>query len=260
MKRFVCLFCLLLAACAAPPPEPTATASPPPPVTPSPLPSATATEEPSPTPIPISAVCSPLGGHSFQALLGYISQGFSPPPSSSNWDGGHHGLDFAYYQRNDPGGFGGHIEGAPLQSVLDGYVAGLGYASIYGHYLIVETPWAQLPPGLAALYSVAEGQSAYVMYAHLQEEAPFVLSEPLDCGQMVGQVGATGDAFFVVEPHLHFELRVGASGLRLAAMTYYGAQDSPAEQEEYRRWRNSLEFLLHDPLPLFNFGAAENLD
>ncbi|MBX3048039.1 MAG: hypothetical protein KIT46_06545 [Anaerolineales bacterium] len=255
MKRLIFTLCWLLAACAAPIAEPTPNPSPSPAPTEAPQSTVSATPLPTPTPIPVSALCSPLAGHTFQVLLGYISQEFRAPPSSSDWDGGHHGLDFAYYQRNDPGGQGGHIDGAALQSALDGYVAGLGYASIYGYYLIVETPWAQLSPDLAALFEVAQGQSLYLLYAHLQNEAPFVMREPLDCGQGLGQVGASGDAYFVVEPHLHFEVRVGQSSIQLGPMTYYDGHASQAEQDEYRRWRNSPDFVLHDPLPFFEHGA-----
>lgn len=254
MRRLIVTLSLLISACAAPAASPAPSASPLPLPTQTSPPSPTTVTEPSATPIPVSQLCPPLAGHSFQALLGYISQPFRPPPSSSDWDGGHHGLDFAYYQRNDPGGVGGHVQGTPLQSVLDGVVAGLGYASIYGYYLIVETPYAQLPPDLAALYEVVEGQSAYLLYAHLQDEAPFVMREPLDCGQGIGAVGASGDTYFVVEPHLHFEVRVGQSGIQLGPMTYYDGNASQAEQEEYRRWRNSPEFLLHDPILLFELA------
>ncbi len=223
------------------------------------LPRATFTPEPtaSETPIPVSGVCSPLAGHSFQALKGYIAQGFTPPPSASDWDGGHHGLDFAYYQRNDAGGVGGHINGTPTQSVLDGYVAAEGFANIYGNYLIVETPRTQLPPDLAVLYGIDGGESIYLLYAHMQEPAPFVLSEPIDCGQQIGNVGNSGNEYFVVEPHLHFETRVGASGIRLEAMNYYDTHATEDEKIEYRRWRNSDEFQLFDPTLLVDYGIAQ---
>lgn len=223
----------------------------------SPQPTTTFTTAPSPTetPLPISSLCSPLAGHSFLALKGYISQGFTPPLGTTDWDGGHHGLDIAYYQRNDDGGFGGHINGTPIQSVFDGSVAGLGFASTYGNYLIIETPATQLPPDLAAIFEVEEGESVYLLYAHMQELAPFVLSEPIDCGQQIGAVGNTGEEFFVVEPHLHFETRVSASNVRLGTMNYYDTQATEEEKAEYRRWRNSDSFQLFDPMLLFDYGV-----
>jgi len=230
-------------------------------IRPSSPPSATFTTVPSPSesPVPISLLCSLLAGHSFQALQGYISQGFTPPQGTSDWDGGHHGLDIAYYQRNDEGGTGGHINGTPIQSVFDGYVAGLGFASTYGNYLIIETPANQLPPDLAALFSIEVSESIYLLYAHMQVLAPFVLSEPIDCGQVIGVVGNTGDEYFIAEPHLHFETRVGASNIHLEPMSYYDTQATEEEKTEYRRWRNSETFQLFDPALLLDYGV-ENED
>ncbi|MCL5428393.1 MAG: M23 family metallopeptidase [Chloroflexi bacterium] len=246
----------LLAACAAPS-APTPVPTPVPSATASPQPSATFTLAPTPTEtsVPISPICSPLQGHSFQALKGYISQGFSAPQGTTNWDGGHHGLDFAYYQRNDEGGVGGHINGTPIQSVFDGYVAALGFAPTYGNYLIIETPADRLPPGLAVLFPVENGESLYLLYAHMQELAPFVLSEPMDCGQVIGAVGDTGDEYFIAEPHLHFETRVGVSNIRLADMNYYDTQATDEEKAEYRHWRNSDAFQLFDPMLLLDYGV-----
>lgn len=252
---FIHLAAFFLAACAAPV-TPTQIPTDLPSITPSPRPSATVTAvPPTETSIPLSSLCSPLRDHSFQALKGYISQGFTRPQGTSDWDGGHHGLDIAYYQRNDEGDIGGHINGTPIQSVFDGYVAAMGFAETYGNYLIIETSRAQLPAGLAELFNVGEGESIYLLYAHMQEFAPFVLSEPIDCGQQVGRVGNTGDEYFVVEPHLHFETRAGASGIRLSEMNYYDTQASDEEKAEYRRWRNSEDFLLFDPMKLLDYGA-----
>ena len=221
-------------------------------------PSATFTAAPSPTAtrIPISSICSPLAEHSFQALEGYISQGFTPPLGTTDWDGGHHGLDIAYYQRNDEGGVGGHINGTPIQSVFDGYVAGLGFASTYGNYLVIETPAVRVSSELAELFELEDGESLYLLYAHMQELAPLVLSEPVDCGQRIGAVGNTGEEFFVVEPHLHFETRVGVSNIRLEPMNYYDTQATQEEKAEYRRWRNSDDLQLFDPMLLFDYGLA----
>jgi murein DD-endopeptidase MepM/ murein hydrolase activator NlpD len=238
---------------AAPTPTPTDLPS----ITPSQQPSATfaATPSPTETQIPVSSLCSPLADHSFRALKGYISQGFTPPQGTTDWDGGHHGLDIAYYQRNDEGGVGGHINGTPIQSVFDGYVAAMGFAETYGNYLIIETPSSQLPVDIAGLFNVGEGESIYLLYAHMQEFAPFVLSEPIDCGQEIGRVGNTGDEYFIVEPHLHFETRIGASGIRLLEMNYYDTQATEEGKAEYRRWRNSETFRLVDPMLLLDYGV-----
>ncbi|HLE73508.1 MAG TPA: M23 family metallopeptidase, partial [Anaerolineales bacterium] len=187
MKPLVALLLVaLLPACVAPAVS----------VTPRPAPSSTASREPSPTltatasetPVPVSAVCSPLQHHALTDLPKYISQPFIPP-QGENKETGHHGIDFAYYRRD---GIGGPLEGTSIQSVLNGYMAGLGYNPVYGNYLIIETPGAWLPSDLAALYPIGSGQSLYLLYAHMQAPAPFEIHEPLDCGQVIGAVGASG--------------------------------------------------------------------
>lgn len=246
---------ILAAACvAAPTVSSTATMRPEPTATASQAASATATVTPTETPVPLSSICSPLEGHEIADLINkYLTQPFIPP-QGSNRETGHHGVDFAYYRG---GPTGGHINGTPIQSVLNGYAAGLGFNPVYGNYLIVETPTKLLPADLIALYPMTEGQSLYLLYAHMQELAPFVMDEPLDCGQVIGLVGGSGDAFFVSDPHLHFETRVGPSGLRLSPMSYYDTSASEEEKEEYQRWRTSGTFQLFDPLILLNYAVNQ---
>lgn len=237
------VFVLWLAACSAPPPA-TATALPSatlaPTVTPSPVPS----ETPTATAIPRSGICTPLAGHDIGTLLSlYMTQPFVPP-AGANKETGHHGLDFAYYSG---GPTGGHVNGTPVQSVLDGYVAGVGYNAVYGHYLVSETPLEQLPAGVAELYGMQANESLYLLYAHLQQPAPFAVGDGLACAQLLGHVGDSGDRFFVSDPHLHFETRVGAAGLRLGAMAYYTTVATEDEKAEYMRWRTGDEFRLADP-------------
>ena len=207
---------------------------------------------PSETPVPVSAVCSPLQDHALTDLPKYQTQPFIPP-QGANKETGHHGVDFAYYRRD---GVGGHIEGTPIQSVLNGYMAGLGFNAVYGNYLIIETPLEWLPADLAASYPVGSGQSLYLLYAHKQELAPFEIHEPLDCGQVVGQVGDSGSTYFVSDPHLHLETRLGPSGLFIEPMAYYDTQASEAEKEAYLYWRTSDTFTLFDPRILLDYGAA----
>lgn len=256
MKPFLALFVLaLLSACAAP--APTITASP------SPTPSATASPEPSPTvsatasetPIPLSRVCSPLQDHALADLSKYLTQPLIPP-QGENKETGHHGVDFAYYRRD---GVGGHIEGTPIQSVLNGYMAGLGFNQVYGNYLIIETPSEWLPTDLAALYPVADGESLYLLYAHMQDLAPFEIHEPLDCGQVIGQVGDSGSTYFVSDPHLHLETRLGPAGIFIEPMAYYDTQASEEEKAEYLFWRTNETFRLFDPMLLLDYGAAHKV-
>lgn len=262
MERQLCLFVLLaaailLAACGtAPAISPTEDASPSPSATETSTATASVTPERSETPIPISQVCSPLRDHAFVDLPKYISQPFNPP-LGQNKELGHHGIDFAYYRRD---GVGDPLEGNPIQSVLDGTMAGLGYNAVYGNYLIIETTFERLPPELAALYPVETGESVYALYAHMEELAPFEIREPLDCGQQIGTVGQSGrHPDMIAEAHLHFETRVGPSGIFIEPMAFYDTQASEEEKAEYLYWRTSETFRLFDPMILIEYGAAHEV-
>lgn len=213
----------------------------------------TDTPFPSQTPFPISAVCSPLRDHVLSDLHKYITQPFIPP-QGENKEMGHHGVDFAYYHRDE---VGGPLEGNPIQSVVDGRMAGLGYNAVYGNYLIIETPFERLPAELTALYPIQVGQSLYLLYAHMQEPAPFEIREPLDCGQQIGLVGETGrQPDMIAEPHLHLETRVGPSDIFIEPMAFYDTQATEAEKQEYIKWRSSGMFIPFDPMLLLDYGVS----
>ena len=67
------------------------------------------------------------------------------------------------------------------------------------------------------------------------------------CGQPLGAVGSSGNA---LNPHLHFEVRVGPSGAPLYSMAHYDASATPQEMAMYCLWRVSGWFQLFDPLKL----------
>ena len=203
------------------------------------------------TSIPLTAVCSPLQDHALTDLPRYVTQPFIPP-QGENKETGHHGVDFAYYHRD---GVGGPLEGNPIQAVLNGFMAGLGTNTVYGNYLIIETPFEWLPADLAALYPIASGESLYHLYAHMQDRAPFEIHEPLDCGQVIGYVGDSGSEFFVSDPHLHFETRIGPAGIFIEPMDFYNTQATEDEKAEYLYWRTSEIFVLFDPMLLLDYGA-----
>jgi murein DD-endopeptidase MepM/ murein hydrolase activator NlpD len=251
--RFALLLLLALVACASPTPTPPATQRPAPTETASPQPTATETIEPSATPWPISGVCSPLQDHALTDLRRYMTQPFIPP-AGENKETGHHGVDFAYYRRD---GVGGHIDGTPIQSVMNGWMAGLGENPVYGNYLVIETPAAWMPAEVAALYGVNVDESLYLLYAHLQEPAAFEIHEPIDCGQVVGLVGDSGDPYFVSDPHLHIETRVGPADYFVEPMSYYDPQASEEAKAEYEKWRTSDMFELMDPMLLLDYGASQ---
>jgi murein DD-endopeptidase MepM/ murein hydrolase activator NlpD len=243
---------ILLSACApALPATPTSLPTAPPTETASPAPTATETLQPTATPIPLTPVCSPLTDHALTDLRNYMTQPFIAPVGA-NKETGHHGVDFAYYRRD---GVGPHIVGTPIQSVLNGTMAGLGYNPVYGNYLIIETRFEFLPVDLAALYEMQLGESLYILYAHMQDLAPFEIREPIDCRQVIGQVGGSGDPFFVTDPHLHLETRVGISGYFVEPMSFYDTQATEAEKAEYTKWRSSDFFRLLDPMLLLDYGA-----
>lgn len=248
------LIAVLLVSCSsAPPVAPTASSSPPPVSTATELPSPTVSPTPSETPIPATAICSPLRDHALVDLRKYISQPFIEP-LGENKEMGHHGVDFAYYHRD---GVGGPLEGNPILSALDGTMAGLGYNAVYGNYLIIETPFERLSPELAEHLSISPGQSLYLLYAHMQEWAPFEIREPLDCGQQIGLVGESGrQPDMIAEAHLHFETRVGPSGIFVEPMAFYDTQATEAEKQEYIKWRSSGTFRPLDPMLLLDYGAS----
>lgn len=218
-----------------------------------PEPTATATPEPSPTPWPVSAVCSPLQDHALSDLRKYLTQPFIPP-LGENKETGHHGVDFAYYHRD---GVGEHIAGTPIQSVMNGWMEGLGYNPVYGNYLVIETPADWMPAAVAELYGVGADESLYLLYAHMENLAAFEIHEPIDCGQVVGLVGNSGDPYFVTDPHLHFETRVGPADYFVEPMSFYDTQATDAEKAEYMKWRTSGFFRLMDPMPLLDYGASQ---
>jgi murein DD-endopeptidase MepM/ murein hydrolase activator NlpD len=242
----------LLLSCAAPP-VPTGIPTPKLSATQPLFPTSTETPFPSQTPFPISAVCSPLRDHALSDLYKYITQPFIPP-QGENKEMGHHGVDFAYYHRDE---VGGPLEGNPIQSVLDGRMAGLGYNAVYGNYLIIETPFERLPAELTSLYPIQPGQSLYLLYAHMQDLAPFEIREPLDCGQQIGLVGESGrQPDMIAEPHLHLETRVGPSDVFIEPMAFYDTQATEAEKQEYIKWRGSGMFIPFDPMLLLDYGAS----
>jgi len=243
----------MLSACSAPKMQATALPSSSASIMPSLTPETAATAVPSNTPIPVTELCSPLLDHSFAELFDYITQPFIAP-LGENRETGHHGVDIAYFHR---AGDGPHIEGTTIQSVLNGQVAGFGYNPVYGNYIILESAAQFLPDSVVSLYSIEEGQSIYQLFAHMEEPTSFVLGDNVECAMIVGRVSDSGDQFFVSDPHLHFEIRVGPADIQFGPMSFYDTLASEQEKAEYMFWRTDASFALHDPMLLINL-AAEN--
>lgn len=279
----VLLFVLMLSSCQVAegtpegnhegvPPQPpsTATASPPDTVTltlsPSPSPTLPApTPTPTRTPTPFQACC-PLEDETFESLPLILVNPLKIPPIGR--DDGHHGLDFAYFQRGERAS----IQGIEVYAIFSGKtVLTLENLIPYGYTILIETPLNQLPnPLQETLLSsyqpipknvVYQGEcpefpapenteemSVYHLYAHLEALPPFQPGDLISCGQKLGTVGNTGRSS---NPHLHLETRLGPSGFDLSSMAFY----SPAYSEELRAsyclWRMSGYYQLFDPFVLF---------
>jgi len=196
--------------------------------------------EPSPTPIPESEICSPLVSAGRSELSGIVSDGFHPPPPGQ--DGRHQGVDFAYYRK-----FGREsIAGDGVQAILGGKVAALILDRFpYGNALMTETPALLVPSWLRESLELGQGESLYVLYAHLAELYPSGIGEAISSCQLIGIVGKSGNAGVA---HLHLEIRIGEEGQIFPSMAYYVSSASQEERQTYLRWRTSGEFRAIDPM------------
>ena len=88
-------------------------------------------------------------------------------------------------------------------------------------------------------------RSLYLFYAHLLDAPTFELAETVDCGQLLGKIGQSGNA---LNPHLHLEARVGPSGARFESMAHYSGGITEVEMRNYCAWRVSGVFQLLDPM------------
>jgi murein DD-endopeptidase MepM/ murein hydrolase activator NlpD len=200
-------------------------------------------------------ICSPLAVLSLDRIPTYITQPFIQPSLVHNaehpdWvrkDDGHHGVDIGYYQIN-----GKLFTGTPVLAALDGKIAAIVHdRPPYGNMLIVETPFERIPPALVASQGIAEGDSLYSLYAHLQALQALTIGQPISCGQQLAETGLTG---FTGGPHLHFETRWGPPGRTFASMAYYRADATSEEMDNYETWRMTAVFHLFDPMELLAFG------
>lgn len=203
------------------------------------LPSPTVTA----TPAAILQLCSPLEGDTLAELFEIISDPYAPPPAGK--DERHHGVDLAYYRREDRLS----IEGVTVQALLPGVVAAaIADRLPYGNMVIIETPLSEIPPDLAAWLGLSEGESLYHLYAHFGQSPLVQRGERVLCGQPLGMVGRTG--YNIVEPHLHLETRIGPAGTTFESMAYYTTQASAAERAAYELWRTSGVYRHFDPMTL----------
>lgn len=220
---------------------------------PSPTQTAVVLVQPTPRPPIITStleskdLCSPLQVQPLDDLGQIVTQPFLLPRQLEGGeysDEGHHGLDLGYYTRD-----GALFTGTGVTAVFDGIVAGLvNDKPPYGNAIILESVPSQIPNDLVNVFAVGEGESVYVLFAHLQGVQVSDFGQKILCGQQIAQTGLTG---FTGGPHLHIEFRVGPSSSRFDSMGYYRADMLPEEMENYRKWRNSGLFRLVDPADVF---------
>lgn len=227
---------------------------------------------PTASPIPAPRLCSPLQGVPLDQVRSLISNPFHPPQPGS--DDPHQGIDLAILI---PGSQIAQA-GNPVQAALAGRVAMVTHDRFpFGNAVIIETPldtqpdafWQAVslptpaptlaprsaltcPPGPSRNIPDATKRSLYVLYAHLQTPAALHPGESLVCGQVFGAVGMSGNA---LNPHLHFEVKVGPSDLRMDSMAHYDASATQDEMRNYCLWSVSGLFQLVDPLKLLQTAS-----
>ena len=297
MNRFFLLLCnvfLVSTACTLQPETGTAIPSPLPALASSPtfpqeilstFQSNTTLPLPTSTGLPNLQVCSPLQDIPLDQAPSLVSNPYHPPPPGS--DDPHHGVDLAVSLPNNAVAVSGH----PVQAALRGKVAAvINDRFPYGNAVIIETPledapaewWqpAQIPATAPTIEyrsaltcpSAAQQQqrnessggtgvpidstrrSLYVLYAHLLQPVAMNIDDAVACGQVFGAVGSSGNA---LNPHLHFETRVGPSGMTFTSMAHYDNSATSGEMSSYCLWRINGLFQLVDPLKVLALSSTE---
>jgi murein DD-endopeptidase MepM/ murein hydrolase activator NlpD len=245
------------------PQPPTATTVPT--TTDTPLPTDTPTPTSTPDPSAGFMVSSPLQDIKLSELKEIVSNPFNAP--SPGMDDGHHGVDLSYYSR------GSHSQmlGIGIYSVFPGKVAAtVTNRPPYGNMIIVETTFSAIPPQFLAVFkppSVATPfpynprfigceslkdqswsetpSSIYILYAHMKDPAGLKVGDPVKSGDLLGQVGNTGESG---NPHLHLEMRLGPSGTEFASLSHYNTAATDEERLNYCTWRISGKYILLNPM------------
>jgi len=184
-------------------------------------------------------------------------------------DSGHPGVDFAFYRHGDRT----TMLGLPLKAAMAGRVAAVLPDRLpYGNAVIIEVPLEQVPqswlpllkwptpappvtpdarltcPDPLALPEWDDSRrSLYLLYGHLNQPSRLKPGERVSCGQVLGEAGTTGAS---VNPHLHFETRLGPAGAEFASFGHYDTRTTAEERNNYCVWRVSGWFQVVDPLAI----------
>lgn len=227
---------------------------------------ATVVETPAPHIQSPTLLCSPVDGVPLDQLEGMISNPYNPPPFGS--DDPHQGVDLADIdpQRVARGG-------RQVNALLSGQVTAVIYDRFpYGYALLVETTLAsfseawvdqldlplqglpqQVTPVLTcpALQGTQDWDdeipSLYLLYAHLEKAPDLQIGDRVECGEVIGTIGSSGNA---LNPHLHLEARTGPGGAVFSSMAHYDPSASLEEMAAYCTWRVSGSFQHFDPMRL----------
>lgn len=229
----------------------------------------TPTEIPTPTTVAFK-ICCPLEEETFASLRLILANPLKIPPIGK--DEGHHGIDFAYFQRGERES----IQGVEIYAILSGKtVLTLEDDIPYGYAILVETPLSDLPEPLQetllATYldipqdltyqgqcpevhppRVTGDMSVYHLYAHMEIQPSFQPGDPINCGSRLGTVGNTG---YSSNPHLHLETRLGPSGADFRTMAFYQPTYSEEQRSTYCLWRMSGYYQLFDPFLILDAGG-----
>jgi murein DD-endopeptidase MepM/ murein hydrolase activator NlpD len=215
-------------------------------------------------------ICSPLAEIALPELAGHVSNPYSPPPIGS--DHPHQGLDLAIFQP----GTSIALAGQPVSAIFTGQVAGVIRDRFpYGNAVLIETavdtsmdPYPAFPTALPAILTPSvitcpplpssfrydhHQRSLYILYAHLKDNPIQEPGEKVNCGDLLGKIGNSGNA---LNPHLHIEIRIGPAGAQFPSMAHYDSSASSDEMALYCTWRVSGLFQSIDPLQFLNDNFA----
>ena len=227
----------------------------------------TPVSQPTPTRV-LWEICSPLEDETLETLPLILVNPLDIPGFGQ--DTGHHGVDFAYFQRGERES----IQGIEIYTILSGKtVTTLADRIPYGYAIVIETPLKDLPTELGDLLldgylpvpkdphyrldcppveppEVTGEYSLYHLYAHMETPSAFEPGESISCGVKLGTVGNSG---YSSNPHLHLETRLGPSGAEFSSIAHYENTCTAEEMANYCLWRMSGYYQLFDPFLLFDY-------